>query len=150
MDLLKALIALITSLIMSLSSHNAPSKPPVVSSAPTAIITNAPEELNTPTYTQIQPLGREPTESGCPQEGHIKSPSSFNKASITFDNQTAVDLKVYWIDFQGNRKFYSNLKAHSKYDQGTWIGHVWVVADAGEQCVRLESANAVQQVLEIN
>jgi hypothetical protein len=150
MDLLKVLIALISSLILALSGHSAPSKPLPTNSNPAANITSAPKQLNAPTYSQIQILGSEPTESGCPQEGHIKSPSSFDKASVTFDNQTAGDLKVYWIDFQGNRKFYSNLKAHSKYDQGTWIGHVWVVADAGDKCVKLESANAVQQVLVIN
>ena len=101
-----------------------------------------------PTATQLP--GNGPTESGCPQEGHIKSPSSFDKANITFDNQTPGDLKVYWIDFQGNRKFYSALKAHSKYDQATWVGHVWVVANAADQCIKLHSANAVQQVLVID
>ncbi len=92
----------------------------------------------------------QPTESGCPQEGHIKSPSSFDKATVTFDNETAGDLKVYWIDFNGKRKFYSDLKAHSKYDQATWIGHVWVVANGSDQCVKLESANAVEQTLAID
>ena len=150
MDLVKALIALITSLILSLSGHNASGTPSATSSNPTPAVTVAAAQVNMPTYSPIQILGTEPTESGCPQEGHIKSPSSFDKASVTFDNQTVEDLKVYWIDFQGNRKFYSNLKAHSKYDQATWIGHVWVVVDAGGRCVNLESANAIQQVVVIN
>lgn len=135
MDWLKALAAVMSSLILTLSGHAA---------------SGTPQYTVMPTSVPIQILGGEPTESGCPQEGHIKSPSSFNKASITFDNQTAGDLKVYWIDFDGKRKFYSNLKAHSKYDQATWIGHVWVVANGTDQCVKLESANAVEQVLEIN
>ena len=114
MNLLKALLALISGLIPSLSGQSAPRKPLATNTNPVVSITSAAEQSNMPTYTPIKILGNEPTESGCPQEGHIKSPSSFNPASITFDNQTGGDLKVYWIDFQGNRKFYSNLKAHSK------------------------------------
>jgi len=94
--------------------------------------------------------GIAPTESGCPQEGHIKSPASTNAATITFDNQTGADLKVYWLDFDGARKFYTDLKAQSKIDQATWVGHVWVVADGAGQCVKLHSANAVLQTLVID
>lgn len=115
---------------------------------PSLNTTNTTKQTGAPTPTQTQPSNL-PAESGCPQEGHIKSPSSFDKATITFDNQTAGDLKVYWIDFNGNRKFYSNLKAHAKYNQATWVGHVWVVANGDNQCIKLESANSVLQTLEI-
>jgi hypothetical protein len=149
--MLNLLIALLTSLLISLGVHNVPGLPGTASVSPAPSITSAVVQVSTPTPFQIQPLGGEPTESGCPQEGHIKSPSSFNKATITFDNQTAGDLKVYWLDFAGKRKFYSNLKAHSKYDQATWVGHVWVVADpTSGRCLKLESANAVSQQLVIN
>ncbi|MFA6042265.1 MAG: hypothetical protein WC786_01095 [Patescibacteria group bacterium] len=107
--------------------------------------TNTPVVVNT-----IVNQGIAPTESGCPQEGHIKSPASTNAATITFDNQTGADLKVYWLDFNGARKFYTDVKAHSKKDQATWVGHVWVVADGAGQCVKLHSANAVAQTLVID
>lgn len=107
---------------------------------------NVPEQTSTPTPASS---GTPPLVSGCPQEGHIKSPSSYDAAKITFDNQTDGNLKIFWIDFNGDRKFYSNLKAHSKYDQDTWIGHVWVVTDSSDQCLKLESANSVNQVLVI-
>jgi hypothetical protein len=140
------LLALVVATVIGFSI-NVLSKPQNANSNPTQNGSNYTEQLNTPLPTIA---GGEPTESGCPQEGHIKSPSSFNKATVTFDNQTAGDLKVYWIDFTGKRKFYSNLKAHSKYDQATWIGHVWVVTNAADRCLKLESANAVSQILEIN
>ncbi len=151
---MKILAFLFSILATLFNGHNVNSKPPVASqytiSRPTPNITSTPAPENAPQPTIAQLLRNEPTESGCPQEGHIKSPSSFNAATITFDNQTAADLKVYWIDFNGNRKYYRTVKAHSKYDQGTWVGHVWVVAGAGDQCVKLESANAVNQVLVID
>lgn len=136
------LLAIVVATVIGLSIV-ALNKSRSTSSTPVPIAT----QMNTPLPTAT---GVEPTESGCVQEGHIKSPSSFNAATITFDNQTAGNLKVYWLDFNGKRKFYSNLKANSKYDQKTWVGHVWVVADASDQCLKLESANAVSQIVVIN
>lgn len=142
MDLLKALIAFIVSLVMMLSGHGAATTPP---NSPAATATPMVQITSYPTQASSQP-----TESGCPQEGSIKSPSSYNAASVTFDNKTAGDLKVYWIDFDGKRKLYYTLKAHTTYTQATWIGHVWVVANGADQCVKLESANAVAQTLVID
>src|SRR5664279_2042758 len=94
------ILALVVATVIGFSIHSL-SKPQSTDSAPAA---------TGPT------TGSEPLESGCPQEGHIKSPSSFDKATITFDNQTAADVKIYWIDFDGKRKFYEILKAHTAYN----------------------------------
>ena len=45
--------------------------------------------LATPTTQLVIPV-----DGGCAQEGAIKSPGSFNAATITFDNRTRQDLKV--------------------------------------------------------
>ena len=108
------------------------------------------DSLGTKDTTAAVDNSPKPSESGCPQEGHIKSPSSFDSATVTFDNQTTGDYKIYWLDFNGKRKLYTTLKAHTKYDQATWIGHVWVVAALSEKCIKLESANAVKQTLVID
>lgn len=141
------LLAIIVATVIGFSIHIS-TQPQNNNSTP--IPTNTTEQASASTPSQVQPSGSQPLESGCPQEGHIKSPSSYDKATITFDNQTAGDLKVYWIDFNGKRKFYNFVKAHSKYDQETWVGHVWVVTDKAEQCLKLHSANAVKQILVIN
>jgi hypothetical protein len=141
------ILALVVATVVGLSLNT--TKPQTASKAPsTGVSSGAQAEATVTTEAKLQDNG--PLESGCPQEGHIKSPSSFDKATITFDNQTAGDVKIYWIDFNGNRKFYSTLKAHSTLNQATWIGHVWVVADQMEQCLKLHSANAVEQTLVIN
>lgn len=146
MDLIKKLLAIISGLLISLSGGPKPT--PTAAPTPTEVVSNTQDQNNMPTQPEMP--GTEPTESGCPQEGHIKSIGSYDGATVTFDNQTAADLKVYWIDFNGKRKFYNDLKAHSKYNQATYVGHVWVVADASGQCLKLESANAVSQDLVIN
>lgn len=123
-------------------------KPPSTGNESLASTTSSTEPAETSTSTQLQTDNV--LESGCAQEGHIQSPSSFNNATITFDNETAQDVNIYWIDFNGKREFYETLQAHTAYNQATWIGHVWVVADQGGQCIKLESANAVEQTLVIN
>ena len=142
------LLALVVATVIGFSISSL-DKSQSTGSGPVASAASSTGPADTSVSTQIQ-AGSEPLESGCPQEGHIKSPSSYDKAAITFDNQTAGDVKIYWIDFDGKRKFYETLKAHTAYNQATWIGHVWVVADQADQCIKLESANAVQQILVIS
>ena len=141
------ILALVVATVIGFSLNI--TKPQTANNAPSADVSSSTQAEAT-VGAEAQPPDNGPLQSGCPQEGHIKSPSSFDKANITFDNQTSGDLKVYWIDFNGNRKFYSTLKAHSSLNQATWIGHVWVVADQMEQCLKLHSANAIEQTLVIN
>ena len=142
------LLALAVATVIGLSIGSF-GKPQSTSNGPAASAASSTVPADASVSTQPQ-AGSEPLESGCPQEGHIKSPSSFDKATITFDNQTAADVKIYWIDFDGKRKFYEILKAHTAFNQATWVGHVWVVADQADQCIKLHSANAVEQTLVIN
>ena len=142
------LLALVVATVIGFSIRSL-DKPQSSGSGSVASAASSSGPADTSVSTQLQ-VGSAPLESGCPQEGHIKSPSSFDKATITFDNQTAAVLKIYWIDFDGKRKFYEVLKAHTAYNQATWVGHVWVVADQADQCIKLHSANAVEQTLVIN
>jgi hypothetical protein len=138
--MLLALVASVAATSACVATAPAQGTPPP---APTSL--SAATAFATPT-----PLSAVPLESGCAQEGSIKSPASLNVATITFDNQSRQDVKVYWLDFSGARVFYRDLKVGARYDQPTWVGHVWVVADTSGKCVRLHSANAVRQDLVIN
>ncbi len=54
--------------------------------------------------------------------------------TITFDNQSGVPLKVYWLDYDGNRVFYNALEPGQSYDQPTWLTHPWVGLDSDGRC----------------
>ena len=47
---------------------------------------------------------------------------------VTFSNETANDVQLFWSDHEGNRQPYGPIKAGEKRSQNTFGGHVWVVA----------------------
>jgi VHL beta domain len=64
-----------------------------------------------------------------------RSTASTNATTIEFINQTAGTVSVYWLDFDGNRRFWFNLRSGRSQPQSTFSGHAWVVLDAAGTCV---------------
>lgn len=52
------------------------------------------------------------------------------ETSITFVNRTQGELRIFWMDTDGNRQPYGTLAAGARRDQHTFAGHVWLVTDA--------------------
>jgi dipeptidyl-peptidase-4 len=48
---------------------------------------------------------------------------------ITFINRTDGDVQVYWIDSEGERRYYATVRAGQHHQQHTYAGHVWLVTD---------------------
>jgi len=58
-------------------------------------------------------------------------PSSANgpETSITFVNQLATPVSLFWIDAQGQQQAYGTVKPGQKKNQHTFSGHRWLVTD---------------------
>jgi hypothetical protein len=67
------------------------------------------------------------TSLGCNAEGTITSTSGDTPTEIVFENQTAIDLSINWLDYTGARVFYQTLLAESSYTQPTYVTHPWIV-----------------------
>ncbi|HUU15948.1 MAG TPA: DPP IV N-terminal domain-containing protein [Sedimentisphaerales bacterium] len=52
-----------------------------------------------------------------------------NETLITFINRTDWDVQVYWIDSEGERRYYATFLAGQHHQQHTYAGHVWLVTD---------------------
>ncbi len=80
----------------------------------------------------------EPSEAdSLPAEPEVR-PSRGNgpETSILFDNRSGAEVRLYWIDAEGNRQPYGTLKAGSTRRQHTFAGHVWAAElDASRQRV---------------
>jgi hypothetical protein len=63
------------------------------------------------------------------KEGQLKSPPDKLAVTITVKNQTASEVSVYWLDYEGKRKHYSNVAAGKEVKQGTYEGHHWIIVD---------------------
>jgi hypothetical protein len=59
----------------------------------------------------------------------VRSLNSAVAAKITFVNKSGQPIKVYWIDFNGNRKLYQTLENNRFYEQQTFMTHPWLVTD---------------------
>ena len=59
----------------------------------------------------------------------VSGPDLF-AAPIAFQNNSAGNRKVYWLDTNGERQLYRELKPGESYELGTYLSHPWVVTDA--------------------
>ena len=56
---------------------------------------------------------------------------------IAFQNNSAAIRKVYWIDTNGERQLYLEIKPGESYGLGTYLSHPWVVTDAAGNALGL-------------
>ncbi|NEO66700.1 MAG: hypothetical protein F6J94_18440 [Moorea sp. SIO1F2] len=44
-------------------------------------------------------------------------------------------IKTYWLNYQGNRTYYYQLKPGQGYTQQTYVTHPWVITDNQHHCL---------------
>jgi dipeptidyl aminopeptidase/acylaminoacyl peptidase len=52
-------------------------------------------------------------------------------SSIEFDNQSGRTVDIYWLDYEGNRVYYTTLNNENQYTQPTYFTHPWVMIAEG-------------------
>ena len=72
----------------------------------------------------------------CRQEAGLRSRVG-DPITITFRNTYGADLRVFWLDYEGKRKFYSTIRIGSSSVQSTFLTHPWVFTDASDTCVAI-------------
>ncbi len=79
----------------------------------------------------LQPHGRMDDDAGTLTPLHTRrnSGSSDRNTTIAFVNKTDVEIKYYWIDTHGQQQLYGALKPDGRFQQHTYVGHVWMVTD---------------------
>ncbi len=78
----------------------------------------------------------------CSQERRLKAQGVDVAASIDFVNQRSAGVVIYWLDFEGARQKYYDLPAGQTYEQGTYVAHPWLIADANGACLAIYVASA--------
>ncbi len=59
----------------------------------------------------------------------LKSGDDDTETAILFVNSTAAEITYYWVDSEGNEKFYGNIAPDAFVNQHTYSGHVWLIKD---------------------
>lgn len=71
----------------------------------------------------------------CPARGTIRSKNSNVAATLHIANSSKWPVKIYWLDYKGNRKFYADLPKGADYRQSTYVGHPWIAVNPRGKCV---------------
>jgi len=71
----------------------------------------------------------------CSNEKSLKSQPSATQSELSFQNRSAEKRRIYWIDQDGDRKFYGIVEPGNVFKQPTLADHAWVVTDDAEKCL---------------
>lgn len=58
---------------------------------------------------------------------HLKSEGGDPETAIIFVNRTGAEIAYYWVDYEGNEKFYGKIAPNASVNQHTFAGHVWLI-----------------------
>ena len=83
------------------------------------------------------------------EEKGIKSVNSDVEAKIKFDNKSGKTVKVYWLNFDGNRELYQTLKDGESHEQETYLTHPWVITDENDNAWYVYFPDAQPRTVEI-
>ena len=63
----------------------------------------------------------------------LKSETGGGNTEVIFVNLTQGDIDYYWLDFDGNLKYYERVAPNSIRVQHSFAGHVWLVKNADDR-----------------
>ncbi len=70
----------------------------------------------------------------CGTDG-MRSPGSSQPTHFTVINDIGDrTAKLYWIDFEGQKKLYAEIPPHGRHEQQTYRGHIWVSENSFGYC----------------
>jgi len=77
------------------------------------------------------------SDTSCRKEGGLKSIEGAKPTKVTFRNSHHTSVRLYWLDYGGERKLYATIGDGDSYTQPTFVTHPWVVADMADTCIAL-------------
>src|SRR4051812_22852719 len=85
----------------------------------------------------------------CSNEKALKSPPSPTASEISFQNRSNEKRRIYWVDQEGDRKFYGIVEPGNVFKQPTLADHAWVITDDAEKCLYTFVATAEPRVVDV-
>lgn len=67
----------------------------------------------------------------------LRSLRSATPTQIEFLNHSRQEIRIYWLNYQGQRQAYGSLQPGGVLRQGTFLSHPWVVTDVRDQALGL-------------
>lgn len=96
-------------------------------------------------YGTAEPAGG----PSCADEGFIRSIPSDRPASLVFRNNYRGTVIVNWIDFDGNRRFQTDIPPGGELRQPTVLDHPWLISTTQGECLGVYMPRAPARVVTI-
>ncbi|RZI38291.1 hypothetical protein EGT07_34960, partial [Herbaspirillum sp. HC18] len=85
----------------------------------------------------------------CDKESELRSTDGSHATTISFINLRKDPVKVYWLTYAGQRKFYVDIAPGAQHDQPTYLTHPWVITDVHNSCLEIYLPNATARRVEL-
>ena len=79
----------------------------------------------------------------------LRSRNSLVEAEMKFVNRSGQTVNVYWLDYEGDRKFYQALRDGEFYVQPTYLTHPWLVTNENGEAWEVYHPTEQPQVIDI-
>jgi hypothetical protein len=73
----------------------------------------------------------------CATERNYKSVEGKQATTVTFLNRSASAIRLYWLDYGGQRKLYATINQGESRTQSTYMTHPWVITDLADRCIAI-------------
>lgn len=83
------------------------------------------------------------------KEKSMKSENGSTPIKLRFVNLTDKPLKLFWLNYDGARKFYASVEPLSEVELHTYASHPWVVTDSNDAAIAIycgSNKNAVARI----
>lgn len=92
-----------------------------------------------------------PAETKHPAETKgVKALTGNFETELKFVNKSGVTVKIYWIDYEGQRKLYSTLKRGETYEQKkAYLTHPWLVTDNSDNAWYIYYPDAQPRTIDV-
>jgi len=77
------------------------------------------------------------SDTSCRKEGGLKSVEGRQQTTVTFRNSHGSSVRIYWLDYGGDRRLYATIDDGESYTQPTFVTHPWIVTDMSDTCISL-------------
>ncbi len=85
----------------------------------------------------------------CAEERGARSIEGKQATTMLFQNNRASPVRIYWLDYQGQRKLFAEVAPGRQHVQRTYITHPWIVTDDTERCFALYMPEPTQRRVDI-
>jgi hypothetical protein len=83
-------------------------------------------------------------------ENNMVSQSSSVPTKIRIVNESPIILKIYWLNYQGERVFTANIAPGESFFQLTFATHPWLLTDVQERGISIYTASDLPDIAVIN